>query len=441
MEKKYLYYSGSLLIFILIIIGVSYLLIESKIDNQYSKINSQVENILQKEYNINSIKPFILIPQRIDSTGNYFLDSTEIATIESHISKYYQKAYHSYYDSILACKDYSPFLILPNNSDKYGNIVLKKEDLDNIEKHLNSVIKSVDDAIKETKYEIDNDIDRLNLWLTAWIAAMGFIGIVLPIVINQVSSKELKEESKAIREKADGLETDITRAKTDASSAKTTATETKEEIKSQKEELERITNKIKEEGNKLDEVEKRFNNIEAKFKEKDRAFNELEDKLSKKEEEIMELFDLAENAKKDSETANSFAKEALLKTEEQNVIIKHLSSLNKLKSLDFHRIAYHNNGGVNQYFAYSFKGIKDGFENFRLPDNASEEIKNMYQEIVRDYVFSFYEVIRFLDDRGVIHNMENLTDLLLSYLKDEKLDVVDKIVEALDSAIQSLEKK
>ncbi len=441
MEKKYLYYSGGSIILILILIAISYLLIESKLDNQHSKINSQVENILQKEYNINSIKPFILIPQRIDSTGNYFLDSTEIVTIERHISKYYQKAYHSYYDSILSCKEYSPFLVLPNNSDKYGNVVLKKEDLDNIEKHLNSVIKNVDDAIKETKYEIDNDIDRLNLWLTAWLAAMGLIGIVFPIIINQISSKELKEESKILREKADGLETEITQAKTDASSAKTTAKETKDEIKGQKEELEKLINKIKVEEDKIADVEKRFDGLEKKLKEKDQAFKELEEKLSKKDDEITELLSLAEEAKNDSETANNNAKEALLKTEEQNVIIKHLSSINKLKSLDFYRIAYQDEDGINQYFAHSFRVIKDGFENFQLPENASNEIKNTYKEIVRDYVFSFYEVIRFLDDRGVIHSMEDITSHLVSYLQNEDFKIISKIVEALDSAIQSLEKK
>jgi hypothetical protein len=424
------------IIVLLIILGSSIVYMHHAFFKQNQLIQKRVESIVSTDFNIHSAKPFFLIPHKIDSTGNYVLTQSEIDSIENYISKYYLKSYHAYYDSVIACKEFSPFLITPNKKDKSGNIILSPKDAENIQSYINYLTKQVNSAIEQSKIEIDNDIDRLNIWVTIWVAVMALVGMVFPYLINKESFNEAKEEARAVREKADNLETDISQAKTDSNIAKELAQNTKDEIKSQKEQLEKLYNKLQEKTDKISEIEKRFGDIEKNLSEKDKVVSELEQKLSQKDTEIEELLNQVDNVKTDAEEAKDNSSKALELTKKQNIVIKHLTVINKLKRLDFYRLAYAGSFDLDEYYASSFSEVRDVLKKYKLDGDV--DFKSIFQGLLKDYAIAFQETINHIDPRVSLNNIKDINSHIGTYLETGDYSEIETVIALLDKIVEDL---
>ncbi|WP_139327689.1 hypothetical protein [Zobellia uliginosa] len=94
-----------------------------------------------------------------------------------------------------------PFFILPNKPDSSGNYILTEKQLNELKAHIDFLTKQVEKEVDRTKEEVGRDIDRLNTWVSIWIGVIGFLGIFIPIVLNLDVSKRASE-AKAYSEMA-----------------------------------------------------------------------------------------------------------------------------------------------------------------------------------------------------------------------------------------------
>ena len=97
-----------------------------------------------------------------------------------------------------------PFFILPNKPDSSGNYILTENQLDELKAHIDFFTKRVEIEVDRTKEEVGRDIDRLNTWVSIWIGVIGFLGIFIPIVLNiDVSKRASEAKEEAGKAKAD----------------------------------------------------------------------------------------------------------------------------------------------------------------------------------------------------------------------------------------------
>jgi len=86
-----------------------------------------------------------------------------------------------------------PFFVLPNKPDSSGNYILTEKQLNELKAHIDFLTKQVEKEVDRTKEEVGRDIDRLNTWVSIWIGVIGFLGIFIPIVLNLDVSKRASE--------------------------------------------------------------------------------------------------------------------------------------------------------------------------------------------------------------------------------------------------------
>lgn len=96
-------------------------------------------------------------------------------------------------------------------SHKDSIILIKRNDLIEINKNINSLAEEVFNERNKAETIIDKDIDRLNLYMAIGIGFIALIGIFLPILVNLISVQDLKEKQKNLEKRID--ETNIDEAK------------------------------------------------------------------------------------------------------------------------------------------------------------------------------------------------------------------------------------
>lgn len=176
---------------------------QSYINSLQSEQQKEVTEIIKTTIEQEAQKG-ILLPELVfinaDSTRKQELTDSLLSQISTILTEKYL------HDRELSVNDISlkPFFVLPNKPDSSGNYILTEGQLKGLSSHINFLTKQVEKEVDRTKEEVGRDIDRLNTWVSIWIGVIGFLGIFIPIVLNIDVSKrasEAKEEAgKAIRE-------------------------------------------------------------------------------------------------------------------------------------------------------------------------------------------------------------------------------------------------
>lgn len=86
------------------------------------------------------------------------------------------------------------------------NIVIKKEDLEEINSNINHLAEEVYSEQNKATTIIDKDIDRINLYMAIGIGFIAIIGIFIPLVINYLGHDDLKEKIKELQEETKKLQ-------------------------------------------------------------------------------------------------------------------------------------------------------------------------------------------------------------------------------------------
>jgi len=136
-----------------------------------------------------------------------------------------------------------PFFILQNKPDSSGNYILTESQLNELKAHIDFLTKKVEIEVDRTKEEVGRDIDRLNTWVTIWIGVIGFLGIFIPIVLNiDVSNRasEAKEEAGKAKEEAGKAKAHSETAKRDSNKASEQANEALEKINNAQTQIDKI---------------------------------------------------------------------------------------------------------------------------------------------------------------------------------------------------------
>ncbi|RTY84801.1 hypothetical protein EKL99_02085 [Flavobacterium sp. ZB4P23] len=95
-------------------------------------------------------------------------------------------------------------------------ILIKRNDLIEINKNINSLAEEVFNERNRAETIIDKDIERLNLYMAIGIGFMALIGIFLPLLVNLISVQDIKEKQKNLEKRID--DTNIDEAKKKISS-------------------------------------------------------------------------------------------------------------------------------------------------------------------------------------------------------------------------------
>jgi hypothetical protein len=207
--------------------------------NQKKKDSTElISNILTNASKEKSLIPDIIIISKNDSSP-VKLDST----LKKDLIEFLTKKYATN----------SP------NSDKVFNIkpYLSSTDIkdeDKIVKHIEFLVNTVNNAVEESKNNIDNEISKINTWVTIWIGVIGFLGIFFPLILNLKSLDELKNVQSESKE-----------AKSDAKEAKKDSDDAKKSLdkyKTQLDGLPKLMEKVEEFDKTIHEQKKRIGNID-----------------------------------------------------------------------------------------------------------------------------------------------------------------------------------
>jgi hypothetical protein len=121
----------------------------------------------------------------------------------------FKKEYNEKYVRLLNVK--TNLIDIKKLNYKDSIILIKKNDLIEINKNINSLAEEVFNERNRAETIIDKDIDRLNLYMAVGIGFMALIGIFLPILVNLISIQDLKEKQKNLENRID--DTNIDEAK------------------------------------------------------------------------------------------------------------------------------------------------------------------------------------------------------------------------------------
>lgn len=123
----------------------------------------------------------------------------------------FKKEYGEKYERLSNAK--TNLIDIEKLNHKDSIILIKKDDLTEINRNINSLAEEVFNERNRAETIIDKDIDRLNLYMSIGIGFMALIGIFLPILVNLISVQDLKEKQK-------NLENQISETKIDEAKSK-----------------------------------------------------------------------------------------------------------------------------------------------------------------------------------------------------------------------------
>jgi len=184
-----------LLILATIIIGYT-------VVNRYEKERDEattktISEILKEQSKSHPLLPDVLVINVSAKDKQQISDSIKKEVSNFLINKYTKKSDDT---SQVEIRPYVSFLEKNNNKPITGEQVAE------LKKHIEFLVRNCDKAVEDSKRNIDTEISKINTWVTIWIGVFGILGIFIPIVVNLKSFDALKE----IEKKANAAEKKIT---------------------------------------------------------------------------------------------------------------------------------------------------------------------------------------------------------------------------------------
>jgi len=120
-----------------------------------------------------------------------------------------------YLNNIKESNKVEPFYFeFTKSKDK--QIVLKPEEFKKMYEHINSLSDKVSGESKRTQEFINQDIDRLNLYMSIGIGFIALLGVLIPVLVNVLSYDDLKKKQEDLRTKVDKIDSFFTDEKKEA---------------------------------------------------------------------------------------------------------------------------------------------------------------------------------------------------------------------------------
>ena len=422
---------------------------------EIAKNDDRIEGIVKKivHDNIRNDFPSLTIPHigidtlfvkatDGDSTINISkLYGEKLSDIEKLVTNYFCDYYKSQ-DSICKTESSIPFIIYPEEKDAQGNIIIQPRDLDNIKNYILFLEKEVDEAIRDTKAELSNDIERLNLWTSIWIAILGIFGAIIPlfsqyqtrnkfIEIKNDISKQEKELKKSYSEDKADLQTKIDKIDTKIESASAKADEATDKSKDAINTLDSLKTKAEEQDNNLNKLQGSLSGLKTDLESKSQQISELAVSVDKSTEVI-------EKASSDSNKAIENSTIALKSSKDLKNVVYLSNSLGNLKQLDFYKLQlFHTKMEI--YLATVFEKIRNNISAYLLETDS--EIDILFNELIRDLILSTRQVRNYLNQRNQLNNLDALEialNSLLSASKETIVELSNEVDAKLNNLIDSL---
>lgn len=89
------------------------------------------------------------------------------------------------------------------------NFLINANDIEKLNNHIKNLAIISDKNYDNSVHIIDNEIDRLNLYMAIGIGFLGLIGFLFPIAINFISTSELKEKITDSKLRITKIETEV----------------------------------------------------------------------------------------------------------------------------------------------------------------------------------------------------------------------------------------
>jgi hypothetical protein len=221
------WFGVSIIAIILIIITI---IVGYKVVNSYEKDRDEValktiSNILNREAEARPLLPDVLVI-------NVSIDDKKIISdsIKKEVSSFLLEKYTKKNDinSKIEIQPYVSFL------EKSSNKPITGEQVEELKKHIEFLVKTCETAVEDSKRNIDTEISKINTWVSIWIGVFGLLGFFIPIVVNLKSFDALKDietkanaaEKKISDHKEDieaiaGIKSDVAQARQEISTIKT----------------------------------------------------------------------------------------------------------------------------------------------------------------------------------------------------------------------------
>ena len=273
---------GLILIIATFVTIIGLIIWQWNIKNIYSTQKQEISQIINSAVQKHS-KDGLLLPDIIlietDSLNRDKLSDSLIVEIKN----YMRERFLNNNKLVLEDLDLKPFYILPDEPNDEGNFLLTQLQLQELKSHIDFLTKQVSLEVSNTKAEVGKDIDRLNTWMSIWIAVIGFLGIFVPILVNLDVIKSADKANKHAEE-----------ARKNALDAKSESADAKEKSNTAKEVANTAIKKIDAAQEKIHKVE----NIETKI-------NTLEPRVENAVSGVERALSLIEETKKGLELVHS----------------------------------------------------------------------------------------------------------------------------------------
>lgn len=264
---------GIILTILIFVSAIGLALWQWNIKNIYSNQNIEISNIIDSAVQKHSENGLLLPDIILIKTDS--LNKEELSnSLTLEIKSYMRDRFMNNSKLTIQDLDIKPFYVLPDKPNQEGNYLLTKQQLDELKSHIDFLTKQVSIEVNSTKEEIGKDIDRLNTWMSIWIAVIGFLGIFVPIVVNLDVIKS-----------ADEAKQNANKAKLESAVAKETSASAKEVSESALIKINDAQGKL----NKVEEIEKKVEEIEPKIEKATNGANTalLESEKTKKGLEVV----------------------------------------------------------------------------------------------------------------------------------------------------------
>lgn len=382
----------------------------------------------------------VIIPETIVLSFDTITKSQVNDSLVAYLKNVLLKRYLSTDSTTTNKSIQTPYFIFPTNKEKDGSYKLTERQLTEFKQNIIFLTNQVDKAVSETKNEISNSIDRLNMWVSIWIGVLGFLGIFIPILLNYQTSKNIDKEienatskaekaenkidaAKPTLDKVDGIEKKLTKLHDNINAAINESNKAKERATFAKNDSDAASQTAKDAKKRIDDAEPILLKVD-----------EIDEKAKALENNISEALKNSSAAKAEASQAKDNAKEALSKSEDAirnskaiDSLLITTNSISKLKNIDSSRLIHvaDKKGHLVKTLEIVHKSMKACAESF-----SHNIVVDSFQELI----ISLYSISKFdfIDHTSI----ENITQFIISV--DGSLEA-DWTIEKFNANMISLE--
>lgn len=405
-------------LFLIIVLSVAFwMLRDVKVNRILEEKDSKISEVVLKSIKFH-IENDIIIPE----TFIISFDTITKSEIKDSLVAYLKNVLLDKYiqtDSTVSSKIIpAPYFLFPTNKEKDGTYRLTEKQLSELKQNILFLTNQVDKAVRETKDEISESINRLNMWVSIWIGVIGFLGIFIPILLNYQTSKNIDKElesaiskaeiaenkidaAKPTLDKVDGIESKLTTLEGNINTAIFESNKAKEGAFSAKKDSDAASQTAKEAKKRIEDAEPILLKVD-----------EIDAKAKALEENISEALINSSAAKEDARQAKGNANEALSKSEEaiknsksiDNLLIT-TNSISKLKNIDSSRLIH-----VTDKKGYLVKILESVHKSMK--ECADSFNHNIVVDSFQELIISLYSISKFdfIDHTSI----ENITGFIIS---------------------------